>query len=38
MNGYPYQIFYDKSGHEAYRHAGVLTVEQLKTICQKLGF
>jgi thioredoxin-related protein len=38
MNGYPYQIFYDKNGHEAYRHAGVLTAEQLKTICRKLGF
>jgi thiol-disulfide isomerase/thioredoxin len=38
MNGYPYQIFYDKNGREAYRHAGVLTAQQLETICHKLGF
>ncbi len=38
MNGYPYQIFYDKNGREVYRHAGVLTADQLETICRKLGF
>jgi len=38
MNGYPYQIFYDKRGREVYRHAGVLTTQQLETICHKLGF
>ena len=38
MNGYPYQIFYDKYGREAYRHAGVLTTQQLETVCHKLGF
>jgi thioredoxin-related protein len=38
MNGYPYQIFYDKSGRESYRHAGVLTAGQLEMICKKLGF
>jgi thiol-disulfide isomerase/thioredoxin len=38
MNGYPYQIFYDKNGKEAYRHAGVLTAKQLEMICKKLGF
>jgi thioredoxin 1 len=38
MNGYPYQIFYDKHGREAYRHAGVLTTQQLEMICKKLGF
>jgi len=38
MNGYPYQIFYDKNGRESYRHAGVLTAEQLEMICRKLGF
>ncbi len=38
LNGYPYQIFYDKNGKEAYRHAGVLTEKQLDMICKKLGF
>jgi thioredoxin-related protein len=38
MNGYPYQIFYDKSGRETYRHAGVLSTQQLEMICHKLGF
>lgn len=38
LNGYPYQIFYDKSGAEAYRHAGVLSAQQLESVCHKLGF
>jgi len=38
MNGYPYQIFYDKRGRESYRHAGVLSTDQLEMICRKLGF
>ena len=38
MNGYPYQIFYDKKGREVYRHAGILSNSQLESICRKLGF
>jgi thioredoxin-related protein len=38
LNGYPYQIFYDAKGRETYRHAGVLTTQQLEMICHKLGF
>jgi len=38
MNGYPYQIFYDKNGKEAYRHAGILSADELEMVCRKLGF
>jgi len=34
----PTQIFYDGSGKEVYRHTGILTPEQLKTVFKKLKF
>ena len=38
VHAIPTQIFYDASGKEVYRHTGVLTTDQLKTVFNKLKF
>lgn len=38
IHAIPAQIFYDASGKEVYRHTGILTPEQLKTVFHKLKF
>jgi len=38
IHAIPAQIFYDASGKEVYRHTGILTADQLKTVFNKLKF
>ncbi len=38
IHAIPTQIFYDASGKEVYRHTGILTADQLKTVFNKLKF